>query len=56
MFMGSSVCWEARGFVVLLILIDVFALGERLFSRPMSMSFDARYVSSAGYGSKILIG
>ena len=33
-------------------LIDVFALGERLFSRPMSTSSDARDVSSAGCGSK----
>ena len=41
-------------------LIDVFALGERLCSRPMSMHSGARDVSSAGssagYGSKRLIG
>ena len=47
---------QARGFVVLLILIDVFALGERLSSRPMSMNSDARDVSSAGYESKLLTG
>ena len=37
-------------------LIDVFALGERLCSRPMSMHSDARNVASAGYRSKLLIG
>ena len=37
-------------------LIDVFALGERLCSRPMSTRSDARDVSSTGYGSKLLIG
>ena len=37
-------------------LIDVFALGERLCSRPMSTHSDARDVSSTGYGSKLLIG
>ena len=37
-------------------LIDVFDLGERLCSRPMSMHSDARDVSSTGYGSKLLIG
>ena len=47
---------QARGFLVLFIFTDVFALGERLFSRPMSMNSDARDVSSAGYGSKLLIG
>ena len=59
-FMSSTSCWKysirARGFVVLLFLIDVFALDELLFSRPMSMSSDARDVSRVGYGSKLLIG
>ena len=34
-------------------LIDVFALGERLCSRPMGTHSDVRNVSSAGYGSKL---
>ena len=39
-----------------LFLIDVFDLGDRLCSRPMSAHSDARDVSSTGYGSKLLIG
>ena len=36
--------------------VDVFTLGEWLCSRPMSTHSDAQDVSSAGYGSKLLIG
>ena len=47
---------RASGFLVLLLLIDVFGFGELLFSGPMGMCLGASGVSRAGYGSKLLIG
>ena len=42
--------------LVVWFLIDVFDLGEQLCSRPMGRRSDVRNVSSAEYGSMLLIG